>query len=116
MLIRNFAAAIIFSLAAGLSQAETWSAPVGIELVEPLSAWQGGMVRVKLDTSLVTAQCGTTNIFDFVFTQGTQETRSAVISALYMAFIADRKVRLYVVDNACSAPGAPMFTGLDVLK
>lgn len=30
MLIRNFAAAVIFSLAAGVSQAETWSAPVGM--------------------------------------------------------------------------------------
>ena len=107
---------MLLACAASESHAETWTAAVGIEMVEPLASWQGGIVRVKLDTPLVTTQCGTTAVVDFVYTQGTQETRAAVISALYMAFAMEKKIRLYVVDNACSPPGAPIFTGLDVLR
>ena len=112
----RFAAAVVLGCATSGVYAETWTQAVGMELVEPLATWQGGMVRVKLDTPLVTTSCGTTAVVDFVFSHGTQETRSAVIAALYMAFASDRKVRLYVVDGACSPVGAPMFTGLDVLR
>lgn len=114
--IARVAAMMLLITAASTSHAEIWSAAYGIELVEPLATWQGGIVRVKLDAPIVTTQCGTTQVVDFVFTQGTQETRAAVISALYMAFAADKKIQLYVVENACSAPGAPMFTGLNVLR
>lgn len=116
----RFAAALALSGAAGVSCAETWTAPVGIEFVEPLAAWQGGMVRVKLDAPLITTQCGTTSVVDFMLDPatavGTPETRSAVIAALYMAHAMERKIKMYVVDNACSPAGAPMFTGLDVLR
>jgi len=111
------ACACILALAgASTSQAETWSGFFGIEMIEPLAVWQGGMVRLKLDAPLVSAQCGTTQVVDFMFTQGTQETRGAVIGALYMALAADKKIRLYVIDNACSPVGAPMFTGVDVFR
>ncbi len=76
----------------------------------------GGMVRVKVDTPLVTAQCGTATILDFTFQGGTEESRKAVVAALYMAFAMERQVRLYISDTACSAAGAPLFTGMDILR
>lgn len=114
----RFAAAMLLIGAASGAQAETWTAPLDIDFIEPLASWQGGMVRVKLVTPLVTSQCGTSSVVDFVYTMAnsTQETRAAVISALYMAFAMEKKIKLYVVDNACSPVGAPMFTGLDVLR
>jgi hypothetical protein len=96
--------------------AETWSQPVTLLLVEPMASWQGGMIRIKTDAPIVTSHCGTATILDFVFDGGTDESRKAVIAALYMAFSMDRQVRLYVSDTTCSPPGAPVFTGLDVLR
>src|SRR3712207_5657864 len=66
---RAFRCGTVLVCAASVAQAETWSAVVGIEMVEPLASWQGGIVCVKLDTPLVTTQCSTTTIVDFVFTQ-----------------------------------------------
>lgn len=76
----------------------------------------GGMVRIKTDAPIVTAGCGTATVLDFVYSGGNEESRKAVIAALYMAVAMERQVRLYISDTACSPPGAPVFTGLDVLR
>jgi hypothetical protein len=107
---------ISLGMAAPVVHSETWSQPVTLLLVEPLASWQGGLLRVKTDAPIVTPSCGTATILDFVYQGGTEESRKAVVAAVYMAFATDRQVRLYVSDTTCSAPGAPIFTGLDVLR
>jgi hypothetical protein len=94
--------------------AETWTPVLTIEAITPMSSWFGGLVRVRLGTNITTSNCGTTNEIDFAFNGGTAESRSAVISALYIAFASDRNARFALSDTACSAPGNPLFTGLDM--
>jgi hypothetical protein len=112
----HVAATLALVCAGGAAHAETWSPKVGTELVEALALGEGGVIRVKVDTPIATAQCGTAQIFDFVFSEIPQEQRSVVISALYMAHAADRQIRLYVVDTECTSWGSPKFTGVDVFK
>jgi hypothetical protein len=118
--ILNWVAKVILTISVGMAapvvHSETWSQPVTLLLVEPLASWQGGLLRIKTDTPIVTASCGTTTVLDFVYQGGTEESRKAVVAAVYMALAGDRQVRLYVSDTTCSAVGAPIFTGLDVLR
>ena len=100
----------------GMAVADSWTPPVRLEFVEPLLNFQGGMVRVKVDTAVATPLCGTASVFEFMFTSGTQETRSAALAALYMALAADKTVKFYVSSTSCSPLGTPVITGLDVIK
>ena len=109
-------AASLAVLAPHPSFADVWTDPVGLVAVEPHATWQGGILRVILDRSLATSACGTTYVFDFVYSGGTQESRATVVSGLMMALAANKQVRLYISDAACSPPGAPLITGAQIVN
>ncbi|GFE83476.1 hypothetical protein GCM10011487_54760 [Steroidobacter agaridevorans] len=107
------ASAALFATSAA---AETWSQAVTIESIKPLASWQGGLVRVVINTNIVTSNCGTTNEIDFGFSGGTQESRSAVLGALYVAFATARPLKFALHDTSCSVASQPLFTGVEVLN
>jgi hypothetical protein len=96
--------------------ADSWTQQLGIVKVNPLVAWQGGMVRVVVDATVTTTNCGTGTVLDFIFSGGTQESRSAALSALYMAMASGKRVEFYLSSTACSSVGSPVITGLNVLN
>ncbi|GFE86642.1 hypothetical protein [Steroidobacter agaridevorans] len=101
------ASAALFATSAA---AEAWSQAVTIESIKPLASWQGGLVRVVINTNIVTSNCGTTNEIDFGFSGGTQESRSAV------AFATARPLKFALHDTSCSVASQPLFTGVEVLN
>ena len=110
-----FAAVAMLSLS-NASVADTWTQELGLTKVEPLVSYQNGIVRVVVDATVNTTNCGNSNVLDFLFTGGTQESRSATLSALYMALAAGKRVLFYLSSTACSPIGTPVITGMDVLS
>jgi hypothetical protein len=95
--------------------ADTWTGQLHVTLVEPLLSWNSGAIRVVVDANVNASPCGTTTIFDFLYSGGTSESRASIVSALYMALAADKTIRLYYADT-CSPWGTPVITGMDVLR
>jgi len=106
------------------AHADEWAAVSGVVKqfhlvkVEPLIPWSGGAVRVVVDSAIPSTYCGGSSTVGDVLLgtsgAGTQESRSATLSAIYMALAANRTITLYLSTSSCSS-GAPLVLGLDVL-
>ena len=114
--MKKLLAASAMLVASNALLADSWTQELGLVKVEPLVAYQGGMVRVVVDATVSTTNCGNGTVLDFLFTGGTQESRSATLSALYMALAAGKRVEFYLSSTACSPVGPPVITGLNVLN
>jgi hypothetical protein len=116
MYMQKLLVAIIMLSITSAAVADDWTQELSVVKLEPLVSWQGGAVRIVVDATVTTSLCGNGIVLDFMFTGGTQESRSATLSALYMAFAADKRVKFYVSSTSCSPVGTPMITGLDVIR
>jgi hypothetical protein len=111
MITRSIA---IFALATSSAFADTWTGSVTIQSLQPLVVAEGGAIRVTVSATISTSLCGSTPLFDFVFTNGTQEANSALVAGLYMALATGSQITLLYSSSACSPYGAPMITGMTV--
>jgi len=106
---------IVLELISSAALADQWSQAVNISKVEPLVNWNGGMIRVIPSTASTNpANCGLGTVYDFTYDAGTQEIRSATVSALYMAFTTGKKIRFYIDSTKCSLGGSPIIRGVQL--
>jgi hypothetical protein len=113
--MKKILAALAMLAASSTSLADTWTQELGLVKVEPHVTYQGGIVRVVVDATVNTSNCGNGAVLDFVFTSGTQELRSSLLSALYMAVAANKRVLFYLSSSTCSPVGTPVIVGMQVL-
>lgn len=106
----------LLATTATASNADEWSPKVKLALVQPLVSYAGGIIRVELTSSISTNPANCTNywLYDFRYDVGTQESRSAVVSALYMAFASGKEVKLYIDSSTCSPVNTPVIRGVSV--
>ena len=106
-------------------QADEWAAQSGVVKefhvvkVEPLITYDGGIVRVIVDSVIPSTSCAGQTVGDIRLgagAPGTTEARSAAVSASYMALAANKTIRLFLSTSGCSAGGVPIILGLDVVN
>jgi len=93
-----------------------WAPAVQLTVIEPLVEWNGGAIRIFPSTSTNPAGCSNTVVYDFIFDVGTHETRSATVSAIYLAFTANKNIRFYIDTDVCSPGNAPVVRGAQVVN
>ena len=99
----------LFDLASSSVWADTWSAYVILTSVQPLTVWNGGAIRVQPITATNPDGCTSNYYYDFTYDSGTQETRAAVVAAIYMAFTTGKQIKFYVDGDKCSPADAPII-------
>ena len=90
---------------------DTWSAYVTLTSVQPLTVWNSGAIRVQPITATNPAGCTSNYYYDFTYDSGTQETRAAVVAAIYMAFTTGKQIKFYDDGDKCSPANAPIIRG-----
>jgi len=110
----SFILLIIFSQS--VNAGGQWTPAIQLTVVEPLVEWNGGAIRIFPSTSTNPAGCSNTVVYDFIFDAGTRETRSATVSAIYIAFTADKSIKLYIDTEVCSFGGAPVVRGASLIS
>ena len=84
--------------------------------VQPSVVDEGGVVRVGLTSPLTVPYCGNSSgqasNLDFLFTNGTQEGRSAFVAALYLALAESKQVTFLLSSAGCSPYGSPVVVGI----
>jgi hypothetical protein len=104
--------------AIGTAQANDWTGLVTIGAVQPSVVDEGGVVRVGLTSPLTVPYCGNSSgqasNLDFLFTNGTQEGRSALVAALYLALVESKQVTFLLSSAGCSPYGSPVVVGMNV--
>ena len=102
------------------SRADDWIGGGGVPLsaVEPMTTYEGGAIRVMLVNPLNVPYCGNSSgqasILHVVYTNGTQESRSALVAALYMALAQGKTVTFLLSSASCSPDGSPVIVGMHV--
>jgi len=87
-----------------------------IEKVQPLIEWNGGAVRIEPSNGQNPANCSDTRYYDLTFDVGTQELRSAVLTAIYTALATNKNIRFFIDDNQCSPAGVPIIRGAYIIR
>ncbi len=104
----------------GLSHADDWIGGSGLSIsaLEPQIAAEGGVIRVDLVSSTSVPYCGNASgqaqILEFLFAGGTQETRSALVAAIYLAFAESKAVTFLLSSSGCSPYGYPVVVGMHI--
>ena len=103
---------ILISTNSVFAAPDSWT-PVAnkITIVQPLLKWNGGVLRIKTNATVAErinpASCQyNSGVYDLDYSVGTQEMRSSITSALYMAYSIGKEIRLYIDGTTCSAAGA----------
>lgn len=109
---RYFAILLMLCLNSTSVWSDTWSSYVVLTSVQPLTEWGGGMIRVQPSTSTNPATCTNSGVYDFTYDSGTQESRSAVVAAIYAAFTSGKQIRFYIDSDSCSPGNAPIIRGV----
>jgi len=108
--------ALLVALCSQEVVADVWTSPYVIQQIQPLVEWNGGLIRVQPSTATNPAGCTASNYYDLTYDAGTQESRSAVVSALYTAFVTGKQVRLFIDDNQCSPAGSAIIRGAVIIN
>ena len=96
--------------------ADTWTPFYSMEKVQSLASWNGGAIRVEPTTGTNPANCSSTARYDFLYIGGTQESRSAVVTAIYTAFATGKDIRLLIDGSQCSPSGSAIIIGAQLQK
>jgi hypothetical protein len=112
--------AIVALLSIGTAHADDWIGGTGLTIsaLEPLATYEGGVVRVFLSSPINVPYCGNSSgqasMLHFLFTNGTQESRSALVAGLYVAFAEGKTVAVLLSSSGCSPDGSPVLVGMHV--
>lgn len=115
-----FTCALALTTLTSTARADDWIGGAGqtISALEPLLSAEGGAVRIVLPNPINVPYCGNGSsqsaVFDLLFINGTQETRSATIAGLYVAFAAGKTITLLLSSAACSPYAAPEVVGINI--
>lgn len=116
--MKKFMFMAAFLLGSGVASADSWTGSITISSIEPMIVAEGGVVEVGPSTPTTVPFCGNASgqatAFDLVFTNGTQETRSALIAALYLALSESKPITLLLSSSGCSAYGYPVIVGMNI--
>ncbi len=102
------------------SFADDWIGAPGVQIgaLEPLTTYEGGVIRVRLVNPINVPYCGNSSgqssLLHVLFTNGTQETRSALTAALYVALTEGKAVTFLLSSAQCSPDGSPVVIGMNV--
>jgi hypothetical protein len=102
------------------ANADDWIGGSGLVIgaLEPLAVAEGGAVRIVLTSPINVPYCGNSSgqasYFDVLYTNGTQESRAALVSGLYVALAAGKSITLLLSSAACSPYAAPEVVGIHV--
>jgi hypothetical protein len=116
--------AIVALLSIGTAHADDWIGGNGSTLsaLEPLATYEGGVIRVFLPNPMNVPYCGNssgqTSMFHvLLFTNGTQESRSALVAGLYLALAEGKAVTFLLSSSGCSPDGAaPVLVGIHIVS
>lgn len=102
------------------SRADDWIGGSGVQIIslEPLVTYEGGAIRVLLMSPINVPYCGNSSgqasLLQVLFTNGTQETRSALTAGLYVALAEGKAVTFLLSSAGCSPDGSPVAVGMHV--
>jgi hypothetical protein len=103
--------AFLLVFASPICLADTWSTYVTISSIQPLTEWSGGAIRIQPATETNPAGCASTVYHDFTYDSGTEESRSAVVAAMYTAFTTGKRIKFFIDSDECSPANAPVIRG-----
>jgi hypothetical protein len=117
--IMNTVAALSFGLlCTEAASADTWTGAFQIGSLQPAVNAEGGVIRVNINNGLAVPFCGDSSgkasVIDFLFTNGTQESRSGLVAGLYTALATGASVTLLISSAGCSPYGAPVIVGMNI--
>jgi hypothetical protein len=100
------------------ASADSWTGGFQIGGIQPLVTAEGGAIRVGTTNPIAVPLCGDASgqasTIDFLFTNGTQEARSALVAGLYTALATGNTVTLLISSAGCSPYGAPIIVGMNI--